>query len=222
MNENPSFFFRGLDPKQIIEEMIIGSYNLKIHDIPPTKITTEVPSRERLIPGTSSMDASFKINSNNESKIILTTNHENYSKALNGVFDKNLNKSNSERDHTCYWCRRKFKHKAVGIPLEMKIVENVKTFHCHGQYCAFPCAYAHLINLIRNKNPIYSTSEYLLKYLFNQMYSDEELKEAPNWTFLDINGGMLTSKQFDNQNYTIIDCPGIVLLPAKTLLTLIR
>ncbi len=215
MNETPSCFFRGVDPKLIIEEMIIGSYNLNLIDLPPTKASIIVPSRERLVPGESSMDQSFKIN-DNDSKIILTTNHKNYVRYLKGENNKQKTK------YKCHWCRREFTNKSIGIPIKIIIDCDKKTFHCHGQYCTFSCAYAHLIYLIKIKDPIYQSSECLLKYLFKKMYPEGTLKEAPTWTSLDLNGGPLTSSQLNNQTFTIIDCPGIILLPVKTLLTLIK
>ncbi len=219
MEETPSAFFRGVDPKLVIDEMLLGSYKLDLNDLPPTKANTNVTSRERLVPGESSTDSSFKISSNNDSKIILTTNHKSYASYLDGG---DQIASHQKTKYKCHWCRRVRTNKSVGIPVKIDNEDDKKIFHCHGQYCTFSCAYAHLILLIRIKDPRYQSSECLLKYLFTKMYPEGTLKEAPDWTSLESNGGPLTSSQFDNKDFTIIDCPGIILLPVKTLLTLIK
>ena len=77
MNEKPTTFFRGIDPKLVAAEAALGTYNFSINDLPPTRLNTAIKPRDRLIPGDSPIEKSFKIKSKSNN-LIMTTNHENF------------------------------------------------------------------------------------------------------------------------------------------------
>lgn len=205
----PTFILKKIDPEQLVEKYNQGEFqSISIH-----KENVQVKNAIKII-GTGIHDSVYSCrDKNNVVHTIATTNCDRYEHLATD-------------EHVCDWCRLKFTHQEIGIPISYKNEHGVLTFYTEGTYCDFPCA---LADLFRTRGPslryydvAYGDSETLLRLWYFKIRPDEVLKPAPHFRLLKRNGGSLEEHEYYNRNLTYIKIPGIITLPAKQQYLMIR
>lgn len=105
----------------------------------------------------------------------------------------------------CQWCRRKIedKEQKVSIPISIQRTEDNSntTFNSHGTYCTFECCYADLNKTYKHNIKFRNSSTYL-NFLFERLYPNQRLKQAPDFVLHECNGGPLTDEEFHSDTHT--------------------
>jgi hypothetical protein len=151
---------------------------------------------------------------NNTNVRIITNNHKTYSEYVID-HENNLKYNGLLPGGMCMWCRRECKN-PIGIPIKMIFdkKKNISIYWMLHKFCTFNCSYAFL-KLVISKDSVYTDSECLLRKLFYFLYPKNTLRESPDWTLLDINGGPLTKDKFFCEKYEYRKLLGIVFFPCK-------
>ena len=213
-----TLMLRRIDPITMLKKYLSGGFKNVTIPKNKIKITSSFVDLNRRI-GTDQTCEIYRFNDKtNHSQVIVTTNHSNYQQVKDKT-PKQINK--------CIWCRRNIVGKPIGIPVEMELNRHTKEtiFHVEDSYCNhnyFQCVFAGLkqLNSCHHmyKDPIYMDSEQLLHRMYYKIYPDRNktrIKEAKHWRMLDINGGPLSSEQYDSETTEYIEIPNLILLPCK-------
>lgn len=128
----------------------------------------------------------------------------------------------------CNWCRYKYAHQAMGIPIRQVIKakkekpkEKYHIFYMSNMmFCSFECSLAYIERDISRgyqiSNPIYVNSEEILRRLYAMMYPrDPPLIPAPNYLLAQQNGGSLNLSDFRSKNHRYMPVPNVILPPVK-------
>jgi len=140
---------------------------------------------------------------------IFTTNYILFNKE--GQIKKEL-----PDDNICYACHQKInKDQGLGIPIDMKIMEDNIIFYTEGLYCSFE----HFIHLtMENKYKKYD-AEHKTKVMFNLMYPDKKyhlmLMNTPQNDLFPSNDGPLNQREIKSNKHIYINTPGVILYPGK-------
>jgi len=227
----PTFLLRSVDPAKVIADYQNGKYqNLSMHnkvENQPT-LNQRLPSISLLPDYDKSADSeSYSyVDKSNVQRIVGTTNHRNYEiiKA-NTQLAGALPFGNGEK---CNWCRVELTQSPIGIPIKIQCLKTKDAsqgenkyyvFHCEGSYCSFECCYAGLKQLNQpifvTRDSLHMESEQMLRFMYDIIYPNSKLQEAPDWRILKDNGGFLSREEFFSCNHTFHRLPSIILLPAK-------
>ena len=110
----------------------------------------------------------------------------------------------------CLWCRKRFTHAAIGIPIGMQVRGKTISYMVTGRYCCYQCCLAALyrLELLRSghRDHVYNNSRCYLESMFNRQYPGKILHRAKEWTLHEINGGPLSDKDFFDDNYIFLPC----------------
>ena len=209
---------RRIDPVIILRKYLAGDY--KKVTIPKNK--TVISKTFTNINHAIGTDQTAKIyrykDKQNSGQIILTTNHEQYQHF------QDKDKTKAKPIAYCRWCRREIKGQPIGIPISMTVNNFTKDtiFHIEDTYDTYGCVMASLKNIYgchsRSRDPMYMDTEQILHCMYHMLNPDkwgERIVEAKDWRLLDINGGPLTSEEYDKQNVTYSKIPNVILAPIK-------
>lgn len=202
---------RRIESDKILNNYVNGNYvSLTFPSKKINIITSTININKRL--GKNSESEMYKFNNkSNNSNIIVTTNHENY-------------KNDPNTKSFCKWCRKEITGQGIGIPISIDVNEQTGDIvvHCIDKCDTFECALALLKRIYGcnyvYKDPLYKDSDTLLHYVYHLMHPDkinERIKEAKDWSLLDINGGPLTSEEWESSKYEYVSVQGLVLSPVK-------
>jgi hypothetical protein len=169
------FLLRGIEHKVVYNNYIAGKYSN----------VTDIPKEIELVnlATTSDVESITFRNRSNTLVTIITNNHHKVNK--------------------CLWCRDELKQDMFGIPIKM-IFEQDKVifFMDRVNYCSPECVCAEIRHEAKrvDRNIHYTDSEVLL-YTFCRYIGIDDLKPAPDWWLLDINGGPLRKEEFIKCKY---------------------
>lgn len=192
----PSFFLRGINIYDVARNYLAGKYSKQ--DVKPIKSSIDSCKVSSAISG-------------DESLSFYSTKDKNGVTTLIYTCGKNYN-----RDTPCHWCRRKFLHNYIGIPITYEPKGDIIKITTSGYYCSFGCADAHLQEKINlgthtSKYSIYNKSTSYLNRLFNLVHQGKRLIRAKDWELLAQNGGSLTDAEYDDTNY-VYECVGNIVI----------
>ncbi len=221
-NIKANFLLRGLDPFLVLKNYQEGHFRKS--DLTPVNIKLESVLSREIEKGVTCYDQIYTFEGTSNNHCIVTIGHKEFKPKLDldrGHFSSISSQSTPPKQKLCLWCRRTYSHLSTGVPINMDY--NSKTgkhiYHCIGNYCGFRCAYAMIIDRnnkpTHNQDPKFSTSEQLLLSFFSELYPNKELKSAPDWILLDINGGPIPEKLFDSEHYTFYGSPNVIIYPSK-------
>lgn len=208
---NPTFTLRGIDGRNVTERYLKGEFqNLALPQEKKVKIQQAV-STERQGGNTPEYEIYTCSKHIGSVSYRVTTNHLSYD------FFK---KGQVRKGGVCHWCKSRFEHESVGIPVFMETMNNKKIFHVDGMHCSYECAYSLLKKetecSLQFQNWNYRTSEQMLKIMFYTVYPNEdELFSADDWRLLEENGGPLSRQEWSRKSHFHIEIPSIVLVPLK-------
>jgi hypothetical protein len=150
---------------------------------------------------------------------VLTTNVESYRQYIrgtNGGYSGDLPIVGK-----CNWCQRPIISPPVGIPIKLEVVPSSSSLVFYVDqpyYCRFECCYSGLNR--DHKDALYINSETLLKLLYSKVYPNAtDLVPAPDWRLLDINGGPLSSDEYDKNTHRYLRTVNVILAPVKVVYT---
>lgn len=107
----------------------------------------------------------------------------------------------------CQWCRRSMDkvEQKVSIPMSIKYKSDednsCTTFIGHGTYCTFECCYADL-NRTYKHNIKFKDSGTYLNFIYERLYPNKKLKQAPDFILHESNGGPLTDEEFHSDSHS--------------------
>jgi len=204
-----TFTLRGVNTQEILNDYIKGNYFNKTcgkvvlskHEINQNIVRTENPDEQ-----------SFYYTSNTAKQIIHTTGQDRYQIVLeNG--DPNI-----PFEFECLTCNKSFNQVPLGIPVRMEILSiNYLlryAFHINKPYfCCFEHVFETLIKITDNPNPdpIYKTSEEMLKLMYSIMYPNKELTFIKNKDIFKKNHGFID----DSSHSIYVKTPSLICLPVK-------
>lgn len=218
----PIFVLRKINPKDISQKYSEGYYeNTKI---PPSKIrVSDVFHVSTPSHGSSPEDPRYQFkDKNNASVIVVTSNSTAYT-----IYKQS--KQFIDKPRTCPYCLRAFETPPTPVVVKLDIEDRGKSsapsddtsnsiyyifWTINVNCCSFPCAFSW------TKRESYCSYRYKLAYehlktLFRFMHPGKKFYEAPNWRLLDINGGPLTSDEFDKGYYIYKETSNMIFLPSK-------
>jgi hypothetical protein len=209
-----SFHIKSIDCKEITDKYLHGKYSTITKDYVKVLGKPSIKSYNSVLTtiknyGTNEDDGIF-IRYDNIGNIekVLTTNVESY-RLYNGdgclpIVGK------------CNWCQRPIILPPIGIPIKLDHHGPLLIFHVdQPYYCRFECCYSGLRRDF--KDPLYMNSETLLKFLYSILYPNSDLKQALDWRLLDINGGPLSSDEYDKETHIYKRTVNIILSPVKVI-----
>jgi len=217
LSVTPTFLLRKIDPHQIYEQYIQGQYaNIKL---PPEKITiSTTPIVVQPTVGNSpESDVYTYRTKSNTIQTVVTTNHTRYQICTTSGAE-------TPDGGECDWCWKEFKHKAVGIPVQVDYIrdngETITKYYVDGCMCSFECTLAelkkHYALSYRYRDPLYIDSEQLLRNLYSTMYPNAGfLRPAPDFHLLRRRGGSLNYDEFHDKKHTYERTPNVVVAPLK-------
>lgn len=189
---SPTLCLKSVDVSKLYQEYINGKYNhITLADLPHIKLANDIKY-------------------NNISDVIVDSSG-NVQRVL---------MTNSNPAKRCSWCLSDIEADPVGIPVDVyKSEDKLVILVDQPYYCTFECAYA---GLYRENNQVYylrdslyKDSEWILKTWFSLIYPNKELRKAPDWRLLDINGGTLTIDEFRSNSHTLTRLPNFIIQPVK-------
>lgn len=209
-----SFHIKSINCKDITDKYLHGKYSNVNKDYVKNLNKPSIKSYNSVLTtiknyGTNEDDGIF-IRYDNIGNIekVLTTNVESY-RLYNGddgclpIVGK------------CNWCQRPLTSYPIGIPIKLEHHGPLLIFHVdQPYYCRFECCYSGLRRDF--KDPLYMNSETLLKFLYSILYPNSgDLKPALDWRLLDINGGPLSSDEYDKETHIYKRTVNVILSPVK-------
>ena len=192
LNQKPSFILAGIKHSEFLEKFKRGDFD-KIQEF---KINKVIGSLKPAISDDQG-DASFSFKDKTGIVQIVHTT---------GVDYTNI---------SCHWCRRKFSHHGLGIPI--KLIDKTM-FLMDGNYCGYRCMFASLHQklLLKDGSSIYNSSMPLAKMLFKIQYPDSPTpNNAPPWELLTVNGGSMSDSEYDSLEYKYIPSPTVLIEQAR-------
>ena len=202
MNPKSIFLLRSVEHNNVYNNYINGKYtNITI----PKLTITAIPTIDKQ--NNSDDERITYLNKSNELVTVITTNHQHYKSCIDRT---------EYKPKFCLWCRDKIE-KPLGIPIKMVIYNNNVVFYVDRcSYCSPECVYAEIRceNMKNIRNIHYIDSETLL-HIMCKFMDIEEVKPAPDWWLLDINGGPLTKDEFKRTTYK--PTCNVIQLPIKML-----
>lgn len=216
------FVLRNINPHEIYREYKAGLYeNLKIDSsaLQLAKSSNHISSGDGIIPDTNdqSRERYYKTN-NGTTSTIVTAGQKDYELACSKLDDPyNINLG---KDGICSWCRAKLKERLssysypIGIPTSIKLKGSTYIFNTlgtMGKTCSFGCALSYA-----ESKPQYAKYVPNIKFMFNLINPDRELKRAPDWEFHKRNGGTINDAEFYNNDTFFVKTGNIITLPTKT------
>ena len=209
----PIFVLRRINPKDLSQKYREGFYENA--PVPGSKIrVSDVFHVSTPSHGSSPEDARYQFkDKNNASVIIVTSNSKAYT-----IYKQS--KQFMDKPRVCPYCLRDFDHPptpvVVRIDMQDENEDSIRYIFwtINVNCCSFACAFSW------TKRESYSSYRYKrayehLKTLFRLMHPEKRFVEAPNWRLLDVNGGPLTSEEFDKGYYTYEKTSNMIFLPAK-------
>lgn len=204
----PTFILKKIDPEQLIEKYNSGEYRTCVIQ----KENVQVKHVIKII-GNNVQDPIYSCrDKNNIVHTIATTNCEQY-------------EHRGSDEHLCEWCRVKFTHPIIGIPLTYKYnktpdsSEYTLVFYTEGQFCDFSCALAYLYMCrgpsLRYYDTTYNDSETLLRMWHSKAHPENMLRPSPHYRLHKRNGGSLDDHEYYNHATTYVKIPGLITMPAK-------
>lgn len=205
MSINPTFLLRGLDPSQIISDYQAGKFSC-VSDV-PSKVTLAASISVTDYNDSPDSEIYYIRNRSNNQVNVITTNHQAYKAAQDGT---------SYHPQHCLWCRRSFDTEPVGIPTRMVVTDQTYTFFVdRPSYCSFECCLAEICrdNYRCHRDPFLVDAETLIRFFYRLATGEDQLRPAPDWWLLDVNGGPLTYDDYKVHHYS--RTPSIITLPFK-------
>jgi hypothetical protein len=126
-----------------------------------------------------------------------------------------------DEEKMCKWCRRKFTHPYVGIPMRLTYDtrSGVSRYDVYGTFCIFECAYAYLKTKVEYgptyRDGRFASSDCLLRALYNQCFPGKDLVASYDWELLDINLGPLSAEEYYSNASRYVGDSNIVFIPTK-------
>jgi len=119
----------------------------------------------------------------------------------NNIYIKIGESFRSESAKKCYWCRLLLPQNDEGVyqvkKLPLKELSKRNTFLAQGQFCSRECIKAFCIDNHLKQPDVYSKALAVLETQHRrETGSNEPLKSAPPWQFLDEYGGKWTEEQY--------------------------
>lgn len=199
----PTFILKKIYPEQLIEKYQNGGFSsVTIH-----KESVQVKNTIKII-GTSSKDPIYSFrDKNNVTHTVATTNCDAFG-------------DNQSKEHFCEWCRLRFTHQPVGIPVKAEYLPGQIVFYTEGCFCDTPCALADVLRskgpAVKYQNIMFADCETLLRIMNAKLKNtDEILYPAPHYRLLKRNGGSLEDHEYINRTVQYVSVPGIIIQPAK-------
>lgn len=221
---------RRIDPVEMYRRYLAGEFSeIKIPKNKVDMSSSFINLNSRI--GTDQTAKIYRFNDKtNTGQIVVTTNHNQYHYARsndpqNSVKEGELGVVKPPQPKTwCLWSKREITGIPVGIPIAMEIDKhtNKVTFQTEDTYYNFECALAGLKRLYScnrsYKDPLYMDAEQLLHCMYYRMHPDKvgtRIQEAKDWRLLDVNGGPLTSDEYDSSEHQYVQIPNVITLPIK-------
>jgi hypothetical protein len=208
---NPSFLLRGVDPEQVINELLRGDYK-STKEVPKSSVSSSLVSHANEA-ATSDRSAERLAITIGRHKVYIVTTEQR-------VFYAQLGCTRTPPILLCKWCRLRINSSWVGIPINHVKKGQEEYFYTTGTYCCYSCAYAHLRCILSqyrasSHSSKYINSEQYLKYLFHQQYPNKQLHASPDWNLLEDNGGPLSREDFFAQSSSYVPLPSMKIVPTK-------
>jgi hypothetical protein len=204
------FTLRGVNASEILEDFIKENYYNNVqngviiikHEINQNVVKDEDPNNQ-----------SFYYTCNTTKQIVHTTNQDRYKIVLE------TGNPNIESEFTCLTCNKTYKMIPFGIPvkLETLVINYLIRYVFHitkPYYCCFEHVYEALtiITDIPNSDPMYRTSEEMLKMMHEIMYPNKELSYLKNKDLYKNYHGFLDN---ENSQSRYVKSPNLICLPVK-------
>jgi hypothetical protein len=218
---NPTFLLRKIDPVKIREKYFNGEYASLT--LPSTKINVTVPpnlmTMQPTLGTTPDCDVYTFRTKSNTLQTVATTNHQSY-------VILTTQGTTPPQGGECDWCRLRFDHPALGIPVRIEEVrpdptaEPTLIYYIDGCMCSFECCLAelkkHYSLSYRYRDPLYIDSEQMLRSLYAKVHPKAGfLRSANDFQLLRANRGSLEATEFRDPKHIYERTPNIVVAPIK-------
>jgi hypothetical protein len=220
---NPTFLLQKIDPVKIREKYFNGDYAQLT--LPSTKINVNVPANLMALQPTLGTSPECDVytfrTKSNTIQTVATTNHQSYVILTTQGVSPPLGGD-------CDWCRLKFSHAALGIPVKMDEVrpdinsDPILIYYVDRCLCSFECCLAylkkHYAMSYRHRDPLYSDSEQMLRSLYAKVHPKAgflSFRQANDYDLLRANHGSLDEAEFRDSKHIYERTPNIVVAPIK-------
>lgn len=220
---NPTFLLRKIDPVKIRDKYFNGDYAQLT--LPNTKINVTVPANLMTIQPTLGTSPECDVytfrTKSNTLQTVATTNHQAYVILTTQGITPPLGGE-------CDWCRLKFEHSALGIPVKIEEVrpdpntEPTLIYYVDKCLCSFECCLAYLKKhyslSYRHRDPLYIDSEQMLRSLYSKIHPKAgflSLRQANDPDLLRVKGGSLEVAEYRDAKHIYERTPNIVVAPIK-------
>lgn len=218
INSVPTFLLRKVDPNEVIHNYNNGKYKDLV--LNKTSKINEKPTQSQSAMGT---QVALKLendiygyrNKSNSIQVVATTDCKPFVEFISNETGSPV------MGGRCKWCRRDFKHQAIGVPVKTVRMDDKLVVYYNGVACRYGCAYA-LWKLMYSKMMLRRDSQFIngemiLKYLYSLQYPNSpKLQESADPDLLKINGGSLEDSEYDNYNYIYLPNTSFVWAPVKS------
>lgn len=214
---NPTFLLKGIDPSAILQAYINGEHSNKM--IPGIKVSAveNTVTADHAVGDSPESEIYEYIDRTNSRRRIVTTNHKKYAMVRDSI---QTDHNSTPSGEICQWCRRRFYHDSVGIPIRVeRLKDGMMVYHVEGTYCTYECCFSKV--KMKTQCPmiireaLLKDSETLLRTMFHSVYPDRRLRDCDDWTILECNGGPISEKDFFSGMHTYRSTPNVIMLPLK-------
>lgn len=133
----------------------------------------------------------YMVNINGAKYVIATTNTKIYKDYRAG------------NDYVCNWCRSKFNHQPLGVPISISDDGDRNIIHMDGAYCCTNC----VLSGCKSSRKYTITHETYVEKLHEILHPGTVLTEARDWTLHKNSYGSLSDKEFHRGNTRVCNIP---------------
>ncbi len=208
----PTFLLKGIDPMEILKSYINGEYLDQMIPGIKAEVSDNSIIADRAVGNTPESETYEYIDQTNTRRRVITTNHKNYAIVRDGGV--------IPLGGICMWCRRKFDHESIGVPVKMeKLPNGIIVYHVVYTICSYECNYS-MVKLKTQcpmiiRDALLMDSESMLLTMFHSAYPGKRLGESADWTLLECNGGPIPEREYFSEKHTYKKTPNLILLPSK-------